>query len=90
MLEPRGGTSGGGGEHPSVPIVVPILRVGDPPLPELLFFDFDEDESLRRKSLADARLRSAKLTRAAGWPEPWPPCFEPFAHFSMATGPPIK
>lgn len=66
-LDPRGGTSGGGGEQlPSAvvvdEIVAPILQVvGDSC--DGQFFDFDEDESLRRSNLAEARRKSARLTR---------------------------
>ena len=96
--DPRGGTIGGGDEEEDddeqvdggkstvaaiVVVVADFLQLAPPPV-----------ESLRRNSLADARLKSARLTRPL-WPlwwapedEWWPPFLEPFAHFSIATGPP--
>lgn len=64
-LEPRGGTSGGGELHSDeVADLVLVSQVAPGDVGGGL--DFDEDESLRRSNLAEARLRSARLTRADG------------------------
>lgn len=76
-LDPRGGTKGGGGDlpPPSDDVVVPVLMsCGEDPLVVAalvgLFFDLVmELESFLLNNLAEARRRSARLTRAADEPE---------------------
>lgn len=45
-------------------------------------------ELVRRKRRCDARFKSPRLTRPADEEDAELPCFEPFAHFSMAMEPP--